>query len=380
MTVSIAVIEPSGRLYGSEFCLLDIVTGLSDDRFNWRVFLPQGQGFDNLLAQHDVPCEFLIPSNLGQLSALRKVLVYGRVLNRLRQLKPDLLYINQTGSLRAGALYARILGLPVVCQVQTLEDARWLSSRPELHRVVYAFICNSSFIADQADVDPHKKCVLYQGMQPERISRTRSNAQLATSSPSSAEFTFGILGRIAISKGHYLLIDAIQKLGDRLPKSRFVVIGEGLTPDDTRAYQNAVSDAGLTDRFVFRGYQTNIQQELSNIDGLLIPSIAEPLGRVLFDAAEFGVPVVISNAGGLGELGQRFHIGVRFESENEEALASAMIDLAENFIDHGQEFAQSSVQMMERLSMKSYLDAVTRILVDGSQRLPSAITWLGDDQ
>lgn len=380
MTHRIAVIEPSGRLYGSEFCLLDIVDGLSD-AFDWRVFLPKGQGFDEIVRKIDVPCEHLIPATLGQMSNVRKTFTYLRVMNRLRQLRPDLLYINQAGSLRAGAMYARWLKLPVVCQVQTLEDARWLSGRKEIQNVVHAFICNSMFIADQTDVDPARKCMLYQGMQPARTEATQRNADRlrAKVKPQPESFTFGILGRIAESKGHYLLIDAVKQLGERLPQSRFVVIGAGLTPADTQAYQDAVAEAGLTDRFVFRGYQQDIEKELAAVDGLLIPSPAEPLGRVLFDAAEFGVPVILSDGGGLGEVGERFDIGLSFETEDPSSLADAMVNLAENYDTHRTNFANASIRMMERLRMDSYLGTVKQILSSGLQRESCALVWQGDE-
>ncbi|MEZ6126154.1 MAG: glycosyltransferase family 4 protein [Planctomycetaceae bacterium] len=316
------------------------------------------------------------------MSAFRKTFVYLRVMNRLRQLRPDLLYINQAGSLRTGAMYARWLNLPVVCQVQTLEDAKWLSGRPELQNVVHAFICNSMYIADRTNVSPQKKCVLYQGMQPDRVENTRRNAvRLAAKGNVPPEsFRFGILGRIAVSKGHYLLIDAIRELGERLSASQFVVIGEGLTPADTKRYQQSVSEAGLADRFVFRGYQKNIEKELLAIDGLLIPSPAEPLGRVLFDAAEFGIPVVSSSGGGLGEVSKRFGIGVPFETENPASLADAMVNLAEKFEHHRDEFATAAVRMMERLKMDSYLNDVVEILESGINRSPCTKTWLGNDE
>ena len=379
--IRIAAIEPAGRLYGSEFCLLDIVSGLPKSEFDWRIFLPAGLGFDKLLHGIDIPCEFLIPATLGQLPRFKKALVYLRVLNRLRQLRPDLLYINQAGSLRAGAMYAKWLKLPVVCQVQTLEDARFVSARPDLQSHVHAFICNSVFIGDQTNVAPHKKCVLYQGMQPARAENAKKNADRlrAKAIISADSCKFGILGRIAVSKGHYLLIDAIKQLENRLPRSRFYVVGEGLTPADTKAYQDAVANAGLADRFVFRGYQTNIEKELSTIDVLLIPSIAEPLGRVLFDAAEFGVPVVISDGGGLGEVGKRYSIGVSFATEDPGALANAMVDLAENFDMHRTTFAKSAVAMIQRMKMDSYLTVVSRILKAGTQRQCCAMDWLGDD-
>ena len=130
---------------------------------------------------------------------------------------------------------------------------------------------------------------------------------------------------------------------------------------------------------MFRGYQSNIKKELSSIDVLLIPSIAEPLGRVLFDAAEFGVPVVISEGGGLGEIGRRFAIGVSFTTADSAALADAMVDLAENFEMHRRNFAKAAVAMMQRLKMDSYLTVVSRILKAGTERQCSAMVWQGDD-
>ena len=92
--------------------------------------------------------------------------------------------------------------------------------------------------------------------------------------------------------------------------------------------QKTIKDSGLSAKFEFRGYRTDVEMELSRLDLLVIPSIAEPLGRVLFDAAEFGVPVVLSDGGGLGEIGKRFDIGVRFESGNPDALAEAIFDVS----------------------------------------------------
>jgi glycosyltransferase involved in cell wall biosynthesis len=358
--------------------LLDIVTGLPPERFEWHVFLPRGQGFDKLLQQREIACEYLMPANLADMSGVRKALVYGRVLNRLRRLKPDLLYVNQTGSLRAAALYARILRLPVVCQVQTLEDARWLSGRPELQRQVQAFICNSQFIASATDIDSAKKCCLYQGLPCERMQRVRDierkPAVMDAQSP-----VLGILGRIAHSKGHYLLVDAAKRLVAQLPKCRFVVIGEGLTPSDTEHYRQCVATAGLASHFEFRGYRTDLASELGRLDLLLIPSIAEPLGRVLFDAAEHGVPVVLSDAGGLGELARRFKLGVSFQSENADSLAQSVIEALKRYEQVTAEFQAASIRMFERLPMSSYLDAVASILQAATQGECVSRCWLGDE-
>lgn len=376
----VAVIEPSGRLYGSEYCLLDIVSGTPREWFEWRVFLPEGRGLDRLLEAAGVACDFSMPADLSDRSRPGRLLVYLRVLARLRALDPDLIYVNQTGSLRAAASYARLLRTPIVCQVQTLEDARWLSSQPGLQSPVQAFICNSDFIASATKVDSSRKCTLYQGIPVERTNRARRNAEKAERSRDTETFKIGILGRIAHSKGHYLLLDAAKALHCARDDFRYVVIGEGLTDRDTEAFRSAVHREGLDDLFDFRGYRSNLAEELDRLHVLTIPSIAEPLGRVLFDAAEQGVPVVLSDAGGLGELSKRFGIGVRFASGSAQALATALSDVAGSYEETVSDFRVAAVAMLESLSMEPYLEVVAEVLRRSASGKPTRLEWLGESR
>ena len=379
----VAVIEPSGRLYGSEYCLLDVIDGLPRNRFDWRVFLPRGRGLDELLLDRRIHCDFLIPGDLGQWSRWRKAGLYAALLQSLRRAGPALLYVNQAGSLRYAAMCARWLALPIVCQVQTLEDARWLSARPRLHRPVQAFVCNSQFIAAETSCDPKKKCVLYQGVSSERVSSARRHAhqrrERRPAPGSQPGRVIGILGRIAVSKGHYLLLQAAERLRSVLPGCRYVVIGEGLTSDDTEDFRAAVAASGLSPDFEFRGYRTDLAQELESVDLLVIPSLAEPLGRVLLDAAAFGVPVIVSDAGGLGEISNRFRVGVRFRSSDAGALARAVVHASENYAATCEAFWAASSAMLERLPLRSYLQRVEHILLAAADRRPVSETWLGDE-
>ncbi len=373
----IAVIEPSGRLYGSEFCLLDILDGADSRLFDWTVIMPSGNGFDTLLAERNVQCEFLMPAESGGVSRLRRAGIYLRILARLRSLAPDVLYINQTGSLRVASIYAKWLKLPVVCQVQTLEDARWVSNRPELHHSVKAFICNSRYIADLTNVDQHKKCILYQGLPKQRLDNTVVSAQKKQALNPKEGVTIGILGRIAISKGHYLLLDAAKQLLQQGRAYRFVVIGAGLTQKDTDDFKSAVAAAGMQQHFEFRGYQTDIEGELKNVDLLAIPSIAEPLGRVLFDAAEFGVPVVVADSGGLGEVSRRFEIGRRFTANDSDALANTISESVDAFPAVANQFQTAAVDLFRRLPIAPYIKSVERILTQCANRQLSSEVWLG---
>ena len=373
----IAVVEPSGLLYGSEYALLDILDGLPRESFTWQVILPAGGGFDELLRDRRIECRPLLPHDIGQVSFWRKASAYARILLHLRRMMPHLIYVNQTGILRSVALYARILRLPVVCQVQTLEDAQWLSRNRGLHGPVQAFLCNSEFIANETDLDPAKKCVLYQGLPENRLQHAIRNRRSACSRLTD-ELVVGILGRIAASKGHYLLLEAAKRLMRELPHCRFVVIGEGLTRRDTQAFEAEVERNGLAPVFELRGYRPDVAKELERVHILVIPSLAEPLGRVLFDAAEHGTPVVLSDAGGLGELSRRFTIGVRFETGNASALADAIAHTANNYVGARHDFRTASVDLFRRLRLESYLETIGGILVAAARWNLSNVKWLGD--
>lgn len=375
--LKVTVIEPSGLLYGSEFCLLDILDELPRESFSWDIVMPRGGGFDQLLINRDFEIQDLLPRYLHQISRFEKAKAYWRLFRFLSQRRPDLIYLNQAGLLRVVSIIAHLLKIPVVCQVQTLEDSRWISHQRGIHKPVSAFICNSEFIAAQTKVPDTKKCTLYQGIQ-----RTACRPASATSRDVDFQrsFTVGILGRIAPSKGHYLLLEAAAQLSRRIPACRFVVIGAGLTSEVTSAFEQAVDRAGLTSRFEMRGYRTQLSEELSRVDLLAIPSLAEPLGRVLFDAAKFGVPVVVSDAGGLGEVSRRFSIGVSFRSGDASAFANSMEYVAVNYSAVLASFRSASQRMLKSLSMKSYIDEIRIILERGSLGESTSTTWLGDPE
>jgi glycosyltransferase involved in cell wall biosynthesis len=367
----IAAIEPSGRLYGSEYCLFDILQGLPKHRFSWTVVTPGGSGFSSLLQDSGIACITALPHSLHRYGRARRLLCYARLLNCVRKLRPRLLYVNQAGILRAANLICRVLQIPGVCQVQTLEDALWISRSGIGAGNMQAFICNSDFIADRTRVPDDRKCVLYQGISspPAPVANTHAPADPPT---------LGIIGRISESKGHYLTLQAAKLLRQRGIQLKIRVIGDGLTPEDTERFMAAVNVAGLADTFDFRGYCRDLRAEFSRISLLLIPSLAEPLGRVLYDAAHFGVPIIAADSGGLGEICRLYDVGVSFPAGNVEALAASIENSLNNLPEITSTFLTRSTRMVESLQMSSYLDAVRSILLQAADRQPVSIRWTGD--
>lgn len=368
--IRIAVIEPSGNLYGSELALLDILTGLDPAAFAPRVYLPVGAAFSARLADAGVPFEELLLPRSHTQSRWRKALTYLRLVGRLRRQRPDLLYVNEAGILRPVLWIAGRLRLPILCQVTTLEDARWISSLTGNDQRVMAYVCNSDFTAAQTEVRAAAKSVLYNGYRPKGL-------WTAGVARPRAPFRAGILGRICELKGHDLVLEALVLLRARRPELRWEVrfIGDTLTAQEWPVWAERIRRADLASVVQPRGYRQEIKAELADLDLLLIPSQGEAFGRILCEAAEAGVPVLLANSGGLGELSHRFGIGERHTPGDAADLARQLMAIREDYAAVAARFESGATRLLGALDYDAYLVTVSSIIRSVAGRNPIALRW-----
>jgi glycosyltransferase involved in cell wall biosynthesis len=282
--------------------------------------------------------------------------------------------VNQGGILRPVAAIARRLRIPILCQVQTLEDARWVSGLESCHPNVASFVCNSQFVAAQCHVPKDRLSTIYYGYKPKGLRR-----EWAASRGTPSRVAVGLLGRICESKGHYLVIEVARRMkAAGLPPIHFRFVGEAPTGEERAKVRGLVESAGLTDWIDFRGYQANLAEEFGAKDILVVPSQAEPFGRVFCEAAEAGVPVLLADSGGLGELSRRFQCGERFQAGD---VDDFVIQLTRMAADPGQcrhEFQPGAARMLSSLDMTKYLAVMKDLIHRSAQGLPVSVTWLGE--
>jgi glycosyltransferase involved in cell wall biosynthesis len=367
----LSVVEPSGQLYGSELALLDILEALDRSRFSAEVVLPAGSPFSERLRVAKVPFLELLRPRAYQASRLKKLLTYWRLAVHWRRQRPDLIYVNQGGILRPIAAIGRRLALPVLCQVQTLEDARWVSSLTGSHAQVSAFVCNSRFIAESTNVPREHLCMVYHGYKPKGLRQMRPHA---TRHP----IEVGLLGRICEGKGHYLVVEAAQRL-KALDSAdfHFRFIGDAADEAERKRIRVLVESCGLQQMIELRGYRSNIGAEFEALDLLTIPSFAEPLGRVFFEAAEARLPVLVANQGGLGEVSQFFGAGVQFQSGSVDDFLHKLQQMAAHYEATWEEFNEAAGRMLARLKLEPYIKVIEQILEGAAAGQPVSEVWLG---
>ena len=109
------------------------------------------------------------------------------------------------------------------------------------------------------------------------------------------------LGRITHQKGPNHFLEIAEKVVKQNPAAVFVVVGNG------DMYQEMVSNAavrGLSGNIIFTGFLRGIEKEiiLNSSSLFLMPSLSEPFGIVALEAANYGMPVIISKQSGVAEV------------------------------------------------------------------------------
>ena len=150
--------------------------------------------------------------------------------------------------------------------------------------------------------------------------RAQALSQIAHPSPRKLERVLSII-KLEPWKRPHLILDAIDARPE-LQAISFTVLGEGDLLEELREraaarYPNV--------RFV--GY-AEADEELRGADLLLHPNPEEPFGLVVIEAMFAGVPVLVPDGGGAGDLVTDGVTGYRFTADDATSLAERLVALA----------------------------------------------------
>jgi len=117
------------------------------------------------------------------------------------------------------------------------------------------------------------------------------------------------VGRIVAEKGVDVLIQAVPRVLEGFPQAKFVIAGQGPELGRLQAMAEAM---GVGHKVLFTGYISDDERNrlFKVADCAVFPSLYEPFGIVALEAMAAGVPVVVSEVGGLAEVVQHAETGI----------------------------------------------------------------------
>ena len=141
------------------------------------------------------------------------------------------------------------------------------------------------------------------------------------------EFVLGYLGRLSKEKGIIYLIHASSMLNEMGVPIKTLIIGEG---PHKKELEELVKRRGIENRFIFAGFQNDVENWMPAIDVFILPSLTEGTPMALLEAMACGIPVVASAVGGIPQVIVSDKNGILVTPGKPEEIANAVNTLYGN--------------------------------------------------
>lgn len=205
-------------------------------------------------------------------------------------------------------------------------------------------------------VSARKVAVIPNGLNTERFSSEEGNEK-----PERKTKRVGIVGRFYEQKGHIYFVEAAARIARSYEKVEFVFAGDG----PLRPFIEAkVREAGLESYCHFYGEVSDVEGLMRNLDVFVLPSLWEGLPISLLEAQYFGVPSVVTDAGGNSEIVRNGHNGLLVPPRDPAKLAAAVLEVLRND-NLRSEYGMNGKKLLEQeYSLDRMVDSYIELISD----------------
>ncbi len=323
---------------GAERLTLAILERFDRERFDLRVCALQersGNPVAKDLEKAGIPVDTLNIPTLRHPANLFKIIGY------LRRHRPQLIHAQLEFSIVLGSLAARLMGIPCVATLHTLDNpqerrARW---RYRLTLAALKYLCSRSVAVSEStrrhhlrdgNIPGEKIITLYNGIDlsaykdpsPEAWLEKRKALGLAPNS--TIAVTVAVLRE---PKGIQYMLQAMAQLRETHPNLQYLVVGDG---EHGPALKELMRSLGLENQVNFAGQRKDIPEILPICDFFVLPTLTEALPTVLMEAMAAQKAIIASNVGGVPEMIQDNVNGRLLPPGDAMALITACAQLADD--------------------------------------------------
>lgn len=292
-----------------------------------------------------------------------------RLAKVFRSYRPDIVHIHYIAPGLVPIIAARLAGVRTVFATVHIagsvaygKKAKWMLRAAA--RLCTTFICISKdvekfWFGDANVFDVDHSCTnrhhftIYHPADAERVCSVVLSAdrdEIRDQLMLKDKKVIGILGRLAVQKGHKILLDAMVDIVSAMPETVLVIIGDG--PENEHLKVQAES-LGLSEHIRWLGSmpQEEAWSMFSVMDVFAMPSLFEGFGLTAAEAMAAELPVVGSRVDGLAEVIEDGVTGYLVEPSDSPALANALLKLLSN-PDQASEFGlRGRDRVMEYFSL-----------------------------
>ncbi len=199
-----------------------------------------------------------------------------------------------------------------------------VSRRFKYRRYVDGYIAISRAVAQSlktAGVGDEKIVVIPSALDLENIIAARPDQEIRSLLPPRCKFLMVTAGALSIEKDFATAIEAVGLASKTCPDIGLIILGDG--PEKGKLQSLA---QGL-EQIHFAGHREPMAPIFKACELFLLTSTSEGLNSSAIEAAACGLPLVVSDIGGLPEIAEQEYNGVLCRPGSPDEFAKAIIDL-----------------------------------------------------
>lgn len=178
-------------------------------------------------------------------------------------------------------------------------------------------------LIDKEDVPKDKIVVVYNGIDCDKFREKLLEGVIRKEFNLNREIPLvGIIARLNRQKSHQYFLEAAFEVLKKIPETKFLIVGDGPLRKD---HEKLAIKLGIESKVIFTGYRTDIAQIISELDIVVLSSLAEGLPVVILEAMAMGKPVVSFKVGGVSEVIEDGNTGILAEPKDTMALAKGIV-------------------------------------------------------
>jgi glycosyltransferase involved in cell wall biosynthesis len=239
----------------------------------------------------------------------------------IRSLKPDIVHTRGSSAAAISGFWGPFLGVPTIAM---LDGTHY--KKKYYRRADYLTACSETAKADMVrqGISPEKIDVTYNSIDAGKYSSNQGAREKfrAGTGVSPDEKLFVAAGSFVGVKGFDLLIKAFADLRRERNDVKLLLAGDG---EEKNYYRRLIEELEISKSVIIsESYVDDIRPWLWASDFFVLPSRGEPFGIIILEAMAAGLPVIVTDSGGPGEIVKNEESGIVIPPGNTGELFRAM--------------------------------------------------------